>query len=70
MHEILTPEAQILFRFALRPAVSKISHILSFPIDYHVKRPKKEQKNLSKIQNFKFHYSFNNFVRDPPQEYT
>ncbi len=56
--------------FALRPTVSKISHILSFPIDYHVKRPKKEQNYLPKIQNFKFHYSFNNFVRDPPQEYT
>ncbi len=30
---------------------------------------KKEQKILPKIQNFKFHYSLNNFGRDPPQEY-
>ena len=54
MHEILTPEAQILLRFALRPAVSKISHILSFPIDYHVKRPTKTKKicKKSKISNF------------------
>ncbi len=60
----------MLVRFALRPAVSKISHILSFTIDYHVKRTKKEQKNLPKIQNFKFHYPFNNFVRDLSREYT
>ncbi len=31
---------------------------------------KKEPKNLPKIQNLKFHYSFNKFIRDPPQEYT
>ncbi len=63
----LPREAQILVRFALRPAVSKISHILQFPIDNHVKRPKKkEQKTLPKIQNFEFHYSFNNFGRDLP----
>ncbi len=31
-------------RFALRLGVSKISHILSFPIDYHVKRQKKNKK--------------------------
>ena len=71
--KILTPEAQILVCFALRPAVSKISHILSFPIDYHVKRQKKKKKNkiiCQKSKIFKFHYSFNNFVRDPPQEYT
>ncbi len=30
---------------------------------------KKEPKNLPQIQNFKFHYSLNNFGRDPPQEY-
>ncbi len=42
IHVVLTPEAQLLVLFALRPSVSKISHILSFPIDYHVKRPKKE----------------------------
>ena len=36
-----TPEVQILVRFALRTAVSKISHILSFPIDSYVKRPQK-----------------------------
>ena len=63
------PEAQILVRFALRP-VSKILRIISFPIDYHVKRPKKEQNNMPKIQNVKFLYSFNNFVRDLPQVYT
>ena len=38
-------------------------------MDYHVKRPKKEQKKMPKIQSFKFHYSFNNFGRDLPQEY-
>ncbi len=32
--------------------------------------PKKEQKNLPKIHNFKFRYSFNNFVRYSPQGYT
>ncbi len=31
---------------------------------------KKNKKKLPKIQNFKFHYSFNNFVRDPPKGYT
>ena len=25
---------------------------------------------MPKIQNFKFHYAFNKFGRDPPQEYT
>ena len=70
IHQILTPGVQILVRFTLRPAVSKISHILSFPIDYHVKQSKKEQNNLPKIQNFKFHYSFKNIVRDFPHQYT
>ena len=43
---------------------------LSFTTDFHVKQPKKEQnQNCQKIQNLKFHYSFNKFVRDPPQEY-
>ena len=42
-----------------------IAHFI-IPIDYHVKRSKKEQNNLPKNQNFKFHYSLNNFVRDPP----
>ncbi len=36
------PESQILVRFALRPAVSMILHILQFPIDSYVKRPKQE----------------------------
>ena len=49
---------------ALRPAVSKISYILQFPIDYHVKRPNKEQKKLPKIQS-----CFSNFGRDPPHQY-
>ena len=44
IHQILTPDVQILVRFALRPAVSKISHSLSFSIDYHVKGPKKNTK--------------------------
>ncbi len=56
-------------RFTLRPIVSKISHILSFPIDYHVKRPQKNKNNLPKIQNLKFHNSLSNFGRDPPQEH-
>ncbi len=115
-------------RLALRPAVSKMSHILSFPIDYHVTTKiaknskyqiyysfkkikisnftlllttlvealtrsihdfgsksyvlyqrrcrlklllsygpmlaKTKKKRLSKIQNFKFHNSLNNFGRD------
>ena len=59
MHYIFTPEAQILVCFALRPAGSKISHILLFPIDYHVKRQKKNHNWIS----------LNNFGRDPPQEY-
>ncbi len=66
---MLTSEAEILIRFALQPAVSKISYIVQFPIDYHVKRPKKEQKRLPKIQNFNFHYSFHNFGRGHPQQY-
>ncbi len=28
------------------------------------------QKRTKNIQNFKFHYSFNDFGGDPPQEYT
>ncbi len=48
-----------LVRFALQPAVSKISHILSFPIDSHVKRPKTEQKKCqkAKIWNFTILYT-------------
>ncbi len=65
VHYIITHGVQILVCFALRPAFSKISHILSFPIDYHVKRPKKEQQNLPKIQNLKFNNSLYNFGRDP-----
>ncbi len=36
-----------------------MSHILYFPIDYHVKRPKKEQKicQKSKIGNFTILYT-------------
>ncbi len=30
---------------------------------------KKEQKKLPKLQNFNFHSSFNDFGRNPPQEY-
>ena len=40
------------------------------PLTIMLNGQKKEQNYLPKIQNFKFHYSFNNFVRDPPQEYT
>ncbi len=31
--------------------------------------PKKKEKKMPKIQNFKFHNSFSNFDRDPAQEY-
>ncbi len=67
----LPPEVQILVRFALRPAVSKISHILSFPIDSHVKRPQKrtKKKKSEKIQNLKFRNSLYKFGRDPSYEY-
>ncbi len=47
---VLSPEVQSLVRFALRPPVSKISHILSFPMDSHVKRPQKEPKKKKKCQ--------------------
>ena len=58
------PESQISVRFALREALFQISHILLFPIDYHVKRSKENRK---KCQHFKFHNSFTSFGRDPPR---
>ncbi len=51
---------------------SKISHILSFPIDYHLehlKRRTKKKKKCQHIQNLKFHNSLSNFGRDSSQEY-
>ncbi len=70
-------ESEISLRFGPRPAIFKISHILWFPIDYHVKQPEKEQhqkkkkkKKTQKLQNFKFRNSSNNFGRDPLQGYT
>ncbi len=34
------------------------------------KKEQQQKQKLPKIQNFKFHYSFNNFGRDHPQKYT
>ncbi len=65
--------AQILVSFALQPAAFKMSYISQFPHWLHwppFQQSKKEQKKIAKIQNLKFHNSFNNFGRDPPQEYT
>ena len=42
IHEVLY--APILVRVVPRPAISKILHIVKFPIDYHVKRPEKNKK--------------------------
>ncbi len=70
-YQITLIEIYFKYRFALRPAVLKISHILNFPNDYHVKcSPKKNKTNIAKDLKFQFHYSFINFGRDPPQEYT
>ncbi len=33
------------------------------------KKKKAKNSNFSKFQSFKFHYSLNNFGRDPPHEY-
>ncbi len=41
-------DSQISVCFAPRPALFKISHNLSLPIDYHVNRPKKEEKKIAK----------------------
>ena len=56
----LTPEVQILVRFALGLAVSEILHILSFPIDSHVdviwshvnENEKKNAKNPLKFRKY------------------
>ena len=48
----------MLVRLALRPAISEISHILSFPIDYHVKRPKTESPKFAKNLQFKISLFF------------
>ena len=63
---------QISVHFALRPSAVRMSHILKFLVDYHVKWQKrqKKKKNRPKSKNFEFHNSFNNFGRDPPRKYT
>ena len=72
IHTKYSPPRSKFWSVSLRPTVSKISHILSFPIDSHVKRPKTEQKKKNaKNPNFEISqcYSLSNFGRDSPQEY-
>ena len=56
-----TSEAQILVRFTLQPAVSKISTFYNSSLTTMWNGQIKNKKNC---QKFKFHYSFNNFGRD------
>ncbi len=50
IHVTTIPGSQRSLRFALRPAILMISHILLFPIDYHVIRPKKKQKKKTLVE--------------------